>query len=193
MTTTPISSYQSSFFHGDIGEIISWNHVLTPTEVSGIDDYLKARWGFDVTPPIVTSANIASGTLIPKGTFSYTLSYTDTGSLIDTGSLDVSIYTWNTGTLAWNATDISSTYVTLGGVTGSTGTVNVTGLPFGKYRFDTHIADIAGNISVQSSTLFVDEVSLVISTPEYTIDDAPYGHDTFGSGELIVTVKTVGA
>lgn len=78
------------------------------------------HWGFDTTPPVITSVNINSGTLIPKGNFTYTVGYTDTGSSIDTGSVDLKIYTWNTGSLSWNTTDISGLYEISASITNNT-------------------------------------------------------------------------
>jgi hypothetical protein len=123
----------------------------------------------DTTAPIITSNNIASGTLIPKGTFSYTASYTDTGSSINTGSVSVQIYSWNTGTLAWNTTNLASTYSTPTSITSSTGTWSLTNLPSGKYRFDVIVADTAGNTLTQSYTYFVDAIEWTIDTPVYVI------------------------
>lgn len=192
-TLTPISTYQGNFFSGDIGEIIEWNHTLTPTEITGLDEYLRVHWGFDTTPPVITSVNINSGTLIPKGNFTYTVGYTDTGSSIDTGSVDLKIYTWNTGSLSWNTTDISGLYEISASITNNTWSFNLAGMPAGKYRFDRNISDTSWNTHISSSTLFIDALEWTVSTPTYTIGDARSGTDTFGTGELTITVKTVGA
>ena len=192
-TLSQILLYQWNFFSGHIGEIISWNHELTPAEVTGTDEYLQVHWGFDTTPPVITSVNIASGTLIPKWTFNYLFSYTDTGSSINTGSVWVELYSWNTGTLSWNTTNLWGIYINTGSISSNTGNININNLPFGKYRFDIIVADTAGNTLTQSYTYFVDALEWTIDTPVYAIWSARYGQDTFGTGELIVNIKTVGA
>jgi hypothetical protein len=190
---TTINAYQSNFFLGDIGEIISWNHTLSASEVTGIDEYLKDHWGFDTTPPVITSANAASGTLVPSGNFNYSFSYTDTGSAIDIPSVDLRIYSWNTGTLAWNTTDLAPTYVTPGTITSNTGSYTITGLPFGKYRFDRIVGDVNNNTLTSSSTLYVDAIEWIVSTPSYDIGGQQTDVVGFGSGELLITVRTIGA
>lgn len=74
----------------------------------------------DTTPPVISSVNIASGTLIPTGTFSYSFSYVDTGSSINTGSVALAIYSWNTGSSNWNATNLAGTYATITSATSAT-------------------------------------------------------------------------
>lgn len=170
-TTTGISSYQSQFFTGSIGEMISWNHTLTTPEVSGIDDYLRLHWGFDTTPPILTNEAIGSGGLIPSGNFTYSFSYTDTGSSIDTGSIDLRIYSWNTGTLSWNTTNLTSSYLSSSTISTNTGIYQFTGLPSGKYRFDRIVSDTEGNTLTTSSTLFIDALEWTIDAPSYPIGD----------------------
>lgn len=145
----------------------------------------------DTTPPVISNPNIASGTLIPTGTFSYGFSYADTGSVINTGSVDLGIYSWNTGSSTWNVADLAGTYATLTSATSSTGTFQITGLPFGKYRFDQIVSDTSTNQATQSNTLFIDAIIWTISAPLYDIGNSQTNITTFGSGELIITVQTV--
>ena len=67
------------------------------------------------------------------------------------------------------------------------------GLPTGKYRFDISIADNIGNIRTQSSTYYIDAIEWSISSAQYDIGSIANNIQTFGSGEYIITVKTVGA
>ena len=145
----------------------------------------------DTTPPVISNPSIASGTLIPTGTFSYSFSYADTGSAINTGSVDLGIYSWNTGSSTWNVTDLAGTYATLTSATSSTGTFQITGLPFGKYRFDQIVSDTSANQVTQSTTLFVDAITWTISAPLYDIGGGQTNITSFGSGELIITMQTV--
>ncbi len=49
----------------------------------------------DTSPPTILSNSVASGSLVPKGTFPITLGYTDTGTAINPSSLIGRIYQWN--------------------------------------------------------------------------------------------------
>lgn len=77
--------------------------------------------------------------------------------------------------------------------TTSTGQLTIVGLPFGKYRFDISIADTLGNTTTQSNTYYIDGLSWNISSDEYDIGTLSPGPQIFGTGEMIVTVQTVGA
>jgi hypothetical protein len=90
-------------------------------------------------------------------------------------------------------TNIAGLYLSITSASTSTGIFQLTGLPFGKYRFDFSIADSIGNIRTESYTYYIDGIEWIISAPTYDIGSAPLSSSTFGSGELILTVKTVGA
>jgi hypothetical protein len=55
----------------------------------------------------------------------------------------------------------------------------VTGLPFGKYRFDLSISDTSGNITTQSYTYFVDAIEWTISADTYNIGNIVQNIATF--------------
>lgn len=60
--------------------------------------------------------------------------------------------------------------MTISGVTStSTGNLQITNLPYGKYRFDLSIADSVGNIATQSYTYYVDAVEWTVNAPIYDI------------------------
>lgn len=61
----------------------------------------------DTTPPTILSNSVASGTLAPIGTFPITITYSDTGSAINTGSLTGAIYAWDSTGATWSPTDIA--------------------------------------------------------------------------------------
>jgi hypothetical protein len=148
----------------------------------------------DVTPPNITSVNIASWTLIPKWDFSIIANFSDTGSSIQPISFSGYIYAWDSTGSTWSPMNIASGYMSItGSTTASTGQLWVQNLPFGKYRFDIIIADTLGNIRTQSYTYFIDAVEWTINAPTYAIGNVPLGSDSFGSGELLITIKTVGA
>jgi hypothetical protein len=58
---------------------------------------------------------------------------------------------------------------------------------------DLSIADTAGNIATRSFTYFVDAIDWTISADTYNIGNITQNIATFGTGELVVTVRTVGA
>lgn len=188
-----ISPYQTNFYGGLIGEIMQWNVYLTNTEVTGIDDYLKLHWNYDTTPPYITSENAGSGTIVPKGTFTYTIGYTDTGSSVNPAGVALRIYSWNSGSQIWNSTDLAPTYTSSQSITSTTGSWNLANIPYGKYRFDRVVTDLEGNTATYPSLLYIDAVTWTISTPTYDIGGAPQDITTFGSGEMIVTIQTIGS
>lgn len=147
----------------------------------------------DTTPPVILTNSVASGTLAPYGTFPITLTYADTGSSIVAGSLTGRIYAWDATGATWSPTNIASPYLTITSASTSTGVFQLTGLPYGKYRFDFLISDSAGNTLIQSYTYYVDGLTWTISAPSYDIGPAQTSIQTFGTGELLLTVQTVGA
>jgi hypothetical protein len=147
----------------------------------------------DITPPVINSVSIASGALLPIGNFPLVITYSDTGSTINTSSFTGRIYAWD-GVSAWGVTDLAPSYMTLSGAaTTSTGRLTVAGLPFGKYRFDISVADTAGNIATQSITYYIDAIDWSISSDTYDIGNLVGGIQAFGTGEMTVTIRTVGA
>lgn len=63
----------------------TWDFSLDITDMQYI--IFAKTVSTDTTPPNILSNSVASGTLAPIGTFPITLTYADTGSLINTGSL----------------------------------------------------------------------------------------------------------
>lgn len=169
----------------------SWDFSLNIADLQYIS--FAKNISTDTTPPLISNPNIASGALIPTGTFSYAFSYVDTGSSINTSSVTMQIYSWNTGSSTWNGTNLAPTYMSTTSITSSTGTFQLTNIPYGKYRFDMIVADSVGNTQIQSTTLFVDAIEWIISSPIYDIGGRQTDIVGFGSGELLITVKTVGA
>jgi hypothetical protein len=160
-----------------------------------IDDmqYITFAQAGDTVPPIINSISRASGSLMPIGNFPIIIGYSDTGSLINPASFTGRIYSWD-GIGAWNITNLAPTYMSLTGApTTATGVLAVANLPFGKYRFDYSIADNDGNITTQSSIYFIDALEWSISSDQYDIGTVIPNIETFGSGDMVVTVKTIWA
>jgi Domain of unknown function DUF11 len=70
----------------------------------------------DTTPPTITSVSLASGSLLPTGTFPVVYTYTDTGAGINSVTTTGALYSWNSGTLSYNAVPLTG-YMTLAGNT----------------------------------------------------------------------------
>ena len=147
----------------------------------------------DTTPPNILTTSVASGTLAPSGIFPLTYTYSDTGSAIDTSSFTGRIYPWDATGATWSGTNIAGSYLAVTSASTTTGVLQLTNLPFGKYRFDISIADTVGNVQTQSYTISIDSIIWTISAPTYSIGSAQTSIQTFGTGELILTVQTVGA
>jgi hypothetical protein len=155
--------------------------------------YITFAQAGDITPPVINSVSIASGALLPIGNFPLVVTYSDTGSAINAGSFTGKIYAWD-GVSTWTATNIAPIYMTLSGAaTTSTGRLTISGLPFGKYRFDISVADTAGNTQTQSVVYYIDAIDWSISSDTYDIGTLSSGPQIFGTGEMVVTVRTVGA
>jgi hypothetical protein len=81
--------YQGNYYSWAIGEILSWNHALTPAEVSTLDDYFTDRWEVDSVPPVISSFTPFSWSLLPWGNHDINIAYSDTwtnASWIDTAA-----------------------------------------------------------------------------------------------------------
>jgi hypothetical protein len=148
----------------------------------------------DITPPTILTNSLASGSLLPTGRWIITVTYTDTGSAINTSSFSGQIYSWNTGSSTWNVTNLAPTYMTITGTTTTTtGMLSFSGLPSGKYRFDILISDTIGNTETESYTYFIDGVTWSIDSDIYNIWDIIGNTTKFGTWELVVTIQTVWA
>lgn len=207
----PASSLPAGFtgtlmlFRDSDGVFASWSTYHTGTLTTGLwqftldiaDDEYITFWKIpdsDTQSPTILSNSITSGSLLPVGNFSLTIGYTDTGSLVNPTSFSGRIYSWNTGSSTWNVTNLAPTYMSISWIpTTSTGILNITNLPFGKYRFDIVIADNVWNITTQSYTYFVDRVDWTIDSDVYNIWNIASNITQFWTWELVITVQTVGA
>lgn len=166
----------------------NWEFSLNVSDAS----YITFGRLADTVPPSITSNSLASGSLMPNGNFSMNIAYSDTGT-INTSSLVYTLYAWDAGTSTWASTNLASTYLTtVGTPTINAGTIQSTNLPYGKYRINVSISDMGGNTTTQSYTYFVDDIEWSVSSAQYDIGTMTPGIQTFGPGEMIVTVKTLG-
>ena len=129
---------------------------------------------------------------MPIGNFPLVVNYSDTGSLINPASFTGKIYPWD-GVSAWSGTNIAPSYMTITAANTNSGGLQISNLPFGKYRFDISISDNDGNTTTQSYIYYVDAIEWSVSSAEYDMGNIIPNTTIFGSGFLTVTVKTVGA
>ncbi len=128
---------------------------------------------------------------MPIGDFPLIVTYSDTGSQVDTASFTGKIYSWN-GVNAWNSTDLAPTNMSISpSPSTTTGSLAIANLPFGKYRFDISISDNAGNTTTQSYIYYVDAIEWSISSDQYDIGTVLPSTQNIGTGTMTITVKTV--
>ena len=176
-----------------MGTLVSGNWEFT-ANISDMQYITFGQSAGDTVAPVISSISHASGSLMPIGNFPLVVTYSDTGSSINTASFTGRIYSWDATGSVWNTTNLAPSYMTLSGAaTTSTGNLTIAGLPFGKYRFDISVADNAGNMTTQSMVYYVDAIDWSISSDTYDIGTLSPGPQIFGTGEMIVTVRTVGA
>jgi uncharacterized delta-60 repeat protein len=171
--------------------LVGW--AFTTISTKAVPYFSWIGMNTDTAPPTILSNSVASGTLVPSGTFPITLSYTDTGTAINPSSLIGRIYQWNATGATWFTSNLAGSYLSITSATTSTWAFQVNNLPFGRYRFDFLISDILGNTTTVSYTYYVDEIEWSVSSPIYSQGNIPYGTDTFGTGEVLLTVRTVWA
>jgi uncharacterized delta-60 repeat protein len=171
--------------------LVGW--AFTTMSAKAVPYFTWIGMNTDTSPPTILSNSVASGSLVPKGTFPITLGYTDTGTAINPSSLIGRIYQWNATGATWFTSNLAWSYLSITSATTSTGVFQVNNLPYGRYRFDFLISDILGNTRTVSYTYYVDEIEWTVSTPLYPIGTIPNGSDTFGTGEILLTVRTIGA
>jgi hypothetical protein len=191
LTPQPSASGQTLTLTGNIVNASDSNTTNNRSSVSL--QVAVAAAPADSTAPVFSGVSIASGSLIPGWTFPINTTYFDTGSNIDMTSVTGAIYSWNTGTLTWNTTNLAPLYMTRTWVTINTGSFVVQNIPFGRYRFDFTIKDNAWNTRTRSDTYFVDQISWSISSDTYSLGDIPGNATIFWTGELTITIQTIGA
>lgn len=171
--------------------LVGW--AFTTMSTKAVPYFSWIGMNTDTTAPTILSNSVASGSLVPSGTFPITLTYTDTGTAVNPSSLIGRIYQWNATGATWFTSNLAWSYLTLSSATTATGVFQVNNLPYGRYRFDFLLSDVLGNTRTVSYTYYVDEIEWTLSAPISPLGTIPYGTNTFGTGEVVLTVRTVGA
>ncbi len=177
------------YFNWNIWEFISWNHVLTDTEIWNLDDYLIDRWDLDYISPIISSSNIIDNQILPWWNHSIELNYTDNTwwSWIDTSSASITLEKWD-----WNSW-IIDTNISENSVTTTQTTYLTNDLSFWKYRATFNISDNKWNISENYIiTFYIDNPKLIISNWNINIWALNNISNSFWD-TITITVKTIWA
>ena len=141
-------------------------------------------------PPIISSTNFSSGSLLPGWNHDIIIEYSDADSGIDVTTADLELYKWD-----WVSSygpDISSTYTSTNSISTETWSYSTNNLSFGKYQYIFSIDDNEWNTATETVDFYIDEVEFTVSTPEIDIWEVDSFSNAF-SPTVFVTVKTVGA
>ncbi|MCH2188345.1 hypothetical protein MK079_00765 [Candidatus Gracilibacteria bacterium] len=187
-----LNTFQGNYFEGTIGEINQWNNALDTIQVANLHGYYLSKWR-DNTAPVFHSFTPQNDTISPIGDISLTVSYSDEvgGSGVDTNTGNIILQKWNSVASDWGS-DISGTSVTSSNITTNTGSFDISGLDYGRYRATVSISDIAENTGTQEIEFYIDEVEFMVSTGSLNIGSLESGIADF-SDEIQVTVRTIGA
>ncbi len=145
---------------------------------------------WDSTPPNIINNFPTNGILYPNSNFDINISYSDTESNINTGSIVMTLKKWDW--IDWGS-DISWTYVTWNTITSTTAVYNTSKLWFWKYQIYFYIEDSIWNWSSTTTEFYIDEPELIINTWSLDIWTLKDWITKFSTWEFIITVKTVGA
>jgi len=183
------------YFKWNIWEFISWNYILTWSDIDNLNNYLVWRWSLDKIAPVISWTNILSGSILPGWDHNIEFYYSDTweywtGVWININSWNIILERWD----SWNSNwvDVSDKIWT-GTITETWAVYPMLDLDYWKYRVKFSIADNNWNISdIFENTFYIDRPELIISTWSINIWKLNDSSITFWD-DLIVTVKTIWA
>jgi hypothetical protein len=150
----------------------------------------------DPNTPLVSSFAPWSGSLMPIGNFNITAAYSDAETGINTTSATLTLNKWTIGASGgvwW--TNIASTYISSATrvITATGAKYVVKNLPYGKYRATFSINDNTGNRTIVERIFYVDALEWNISSSILDIGQITPWIPQTSSGDLLITIKTVGA
>ena len=174
-----------------------WCYIKDGAGSSGSDkawiDYITIDSSIaDITPPVISAINYASGSLLPWGNHDIIITYSDADSGIDTTSDSIELYKWN-GSTWWSDIASSGFDLTSKTITATQASYPTDDLSFWKYRYDFSIDDNASNSSSTGAVFYIDEPELIISTGSLDIWELEAWSAVFSALAFSITVKTVGA
>ncbi len=184
------------YFKWSIWEIISWNHALTSSEISNIDEYLRVKWNLDKIAPVISWTSISSWSILPGANHNISFTYSDSSEYgtwvwIDTQSWwTLNLQKWDSSNSSW--VDVSNLVWTWN-LTQTWATYILNNLSYWKYKALFMVSDNNWNkSSVFKTTFYIDQPQLIISTWSINIWKLNSSNNTFGD-TLTVTVKTIWA
>ena len=184
--TTP---WEWFYFKWNIWEYISWNHALTDTEISDLNDYLIERWDLDSIAPTIWSSNIINDQILPGWNHSIEYNYSDNDwwTWVDTSSASIILEKWD-----WSSW-INQTSISQDSINSTQAVYSVSNLSFWKYRTTFNISDNVWNTSINYiTTFYIDAPELIISTWSINIWELNNDSNTFWD-TITITVKTIWA
>lgn len=155
---TELTANESHHFEGYIWEIMTWNTVLSNSDVFGLFIYFDQKWS--LKSPDITVVYPAITGVVPENSFDMYMTYNDFQNWggINLSSDDLKIYSWNGS--AWSA-DLASSYVNFAtkSITQFEAHYPVSTLPEWKYRLEFSISKTNGLSSTQTRDFYVWELS----------------------------------
>ena len=153
------------------------------------DNSITFDW-WDTTPPIISSTNFASGSLLPGWNHAIEINYSDTNSWIDIATVNIELLKWD-GVSTYGP-DISGSNISTNNITATNASYDTNNLDFGKYRYTFSISDNDGNTATETVDFYIDIPEFTVST--WSIDIWTLNHITNTFSDIVtVTVATVGA
>lgn len=146
---------------------------------------------FDATSPTISSYSPENNTLLPTSPSTIVFAFSDVGdSGINTAGDTFQLQKWNGAAY----TDVTALYVNTGAKTVNAAEARYplsSVAPYGKYRANFSISDLAGNITNQTVDFYIDQPTITVSTNSSDIGAITANTLNIGSTEITVTVKTV--
>ena len=145
---------------------------------------------FDATAPTITSFSPVNNTLFPLGNITLSYNYSDSGGIAATPTHTFKLEK-NNGAGVFS--DVTATSLSSSGINASASNFLTNTLAYGNYRASFSINDAAGNTTQQISNFYVDAPTMTISTGSSAIGKLTTNTITFGTGEITITIHTIGA
>ncbi|MDD3793628.1 MAG: hypothetical protein PHI37_02365 [Candidatus Gracilibacteria bacterium] len=199
-----IDNIEQQFWSGNIGwstynkndvsigtHNYKWCYIKDGATNTGSDkawiDYITFSYtSQDIIDPTIDSTNFSDNVLLPGGNHNILITYSDIGSGIDSSSANMELYKWDGS--SWGA-NIYSTSMVSGLINTSQANYSTNNLAYGKYKYIFRIHDNYGNFSIVERIFYIDQPNMNLNTSNYISSIGT----NYGSGELILTVNTVGA
>jgi hypothetical protein len=183
--------------------IASWTHTYkwcytkdwawsAWTDQAWVDYITYQNSAVDTTPPVISSINYASWSLLAWWNHNLIINYNDADSGINTSSDVITLQKWNW--VAWWA-DMSGTWLNLSWKTiwATQAIYPTNNLDYWKYMYTFQITDNNWNSSSTGAVFYIDRPEIIVSTWTLNMGYLSPNVNNFSSDEITITVKTVWA